>query len=221
MHNDENKQGTRLITTDTDWFMAHTYQVWPRVIPVLKTAPLFWDNDDNVPGLDLPALAKSLRAAHFSRDAFMIKGILSGCDYMKKNMATNGVGRESIYRGIIEYMRVSRPGKGKPREYAYTLGGFYVILQHIYAHMLKCDPAAVAASKSKRKNKLLLTPEAAHDAFVTARLTFDYYTRKVCWDPDKDPAKRGIVATVYQRIDAMQIQFKPVVIVLDSEEKKD
>lgn len=207
------KRPTRLITTDSDWAMLHVYHLWPRVD---ITPEVIWDNGKDISQFHVHRMIKSLRDTHqFTREALLVLGILSGCDYFKKNHATDKIGHDDLYEGMKMFMLASSPRTGKPRPNLRTLDGMRDALWHIYAYHYNVEPTEEALSKVKKSPKkagLLFGADQLAEVFVQYRLALDYFSLFICWNPAKDPALLSLQTDnvvhidATRRIEAMQLK---------------
>lgn len=179
--------GVRVISVDTDHAMLQTYHFWKHLHPdtARKDSPvepyrLVWDNDKNIQ-LFLSAFVQSLVTLGYARDTLVCVGILSQCDYFKKNLATGEVGHKDIYLGLKNYMAHRR--KTGEQGSLGQLKAFRDMLLFVYAQKLKCAPTAEAiqAAKLPVRMKPLLRDAEIMAPYVQFKLTYAYFTHFKCW----------------------------------------
>lgn len=203
------RTSVRMISKDADWPMLAVYHFWHARLRHQEPRTLIWDNDANIHEFDVHLFAKTLRTEyHCTREAIVAIGILSGCDYFDKGLATPQIGHESIYKGIWRYMRLTKDDKARP--VLASLEGMRKALYHIYAHKLDCKPdlaSLVVAKKPNKKMTLVLEADRMADVYVAYRLAFGYFCSFKCYDPTKDPklAKPELRIDALSRIRAQEI----------------
>jgi hypothetical protein len=181
--------GVRVISVDTDHAMLQTYHFWKHLHPdtarkdsVVEPYRLVWDNDKNIQ-LFLSAFVTSLTTLGYARDTLVCVGILSQCDYFKKNLATCEVGHKDIYLGIKNYM-AHRRLTGEHGSLG-QLKTFRDMLCFMYAQKLKCapNPQAIMRAKLPVRMKVLLSDADLMAPYVQFKLTYAYFTHFRCWRP--------------------------------------
>jgi hypothetical protein len=179
--------GVRVISVDTDHAMLQTYHFWKHLHPdtARKDSPiepyrLVWDNDKNIQ-LFLGAFVTSLTTLGYARDTLVCVGILSQCDYFKKNLATCEVGHKDIYLGIKNYM-AHRHKTGEHGSLG-QLKAFRDMLLFVYAQKLKCRPTpeSIKFAKLPARMKVLLSDADLMAPYVQFKLTYAYFTHFKCW----------------------------------------